>query len=79
MDYVLFDLPTMTKAERHASGQFRKFLLDQGFEMAQLSVYLRHTNGKEAVNAIIRKIEGAVPPKVKWISYNLPINNTKIS
>ena len=38
---VFFDLPTNTKAERKAAAQFRKFLLDDGFDMLQYSVYTR--------------------------------------
>lgn len=62
---VLFDLPTTTKDERHSYMQFRNFLLDTAFEMAQYSVYVRHTNGKDAIQAIIRKVESAVPPEGK--------------
>jgi CRISPR-associated protein Cas2 len=61
----LFDLPTNTPQERRAYTQFRDHLLDQGFEMAQYSVYVRHTSGKEAVEAIIKKIEAAVPAEGK--------------
>ena len=38
---VLFDLPTDTKAERRVATQFRKALLDDGFDMLQYSVYSR--------------------------------------
>ncbi|WP_373086793.1 CRISPR-associated endonuclease Cas2 [Sneathiella sp.] len=62
---VLFDLPTSTKSERYSYTKFRDFLLDNAFEMAQYSVYVRHTNGKEAVQAIIRKVEAAMPPEGK--------------
>ena len=62
---VLFDLPTSTKKERRAYTDFRCFLLDNGFEMAQYSVYVRHTNGKDAIQAIIRKVESAMPPEGK--------------
>ena len=62
---VLFDLPVNTKIERKAATDFRAFLLDNGFEMAQFSVYVRHTSGKEAVEAIIRKVEAAMPPEGK--------------
>ncbi|MFT6558265.1 CRISPR-associated endonuclease Cas2 [Sneathiella sp.] len=62
---VLFDLPTTTKQERHSYTEFRSLLLDNAFEMAQYSVYVRHTAGKEAVQAIIRKIEAAMPPEGK--------------
>ena len=62
---VLFDLPTTTPEERKSYTQFRDFLLDKGFEMAQFSVYVRHTNGKDAIEAIIRKVEAAMPPEGK--------------
>jgi len=62
---VLFDLPTASKAERRSYSKFRDFLLDNGFEMAQYSVYVRHTNGKDAVKAIITKVEAAMPPEGK--------------
>jgi CRISPR-associated protein Cas2 len=62
---VLFDLPTSTPAERKAYSRFRDHLLDEGFEMAQYSVYVRYTSGKEAVAAIIRKIEAKVPAEGK--------------
>lgn len=62
---VLFDLPTTTKAERKSYSRFRDFLLGSGFEMAQFSIYVRHTNGKDAIEAIIRKVENAMPPEGK--------------
>ncbi len=62
---VIFDLPVMEKKERKAATVFRNHLLDQGFEMAQLSVYMRFTSGKEAVEALARKIEAAVPEEGK--------------
>ena len=43
----MFDLPVLTKQERKDANRFRKFLLDQGFDMCQLSVYLRFCAGKE--------------------------------
>ena len=62
---VLFDLPTVTKAERQAYTRFRDFLLDQSFSMAQFSVYVRHTTGKAQILPLIRKIEAAMPPEGK--------------
>ena len=47
---VMFDLPTDTKPQRKAAGDFRNFLLDQGFERCQFSIYARFVNGKEAVS-----------------------------
>lgn len=58
---TMFDLPVQTKRERKAATQFRNFLLDQGFEMCQYSVYLRFVAGKEQAETYIRKITFAVP------------------
>ena len=58
---VLFDLPVTEPETRKAATKFRNFLLDQGFEMAQFSVYVRHTSGKEAVEALMRKIASSLP------------------
>ena len=63
--YVMFDLPVGTKSQRRAATQFRQFLLDQGFEMAQFSVYLRFAESKEAVEAHIRRVRGALPRRGK--------------
>ena len=58
---TMFDLPVQTKKERRAATQFRNFLLDQGFEMCQFSVYLRFVAGKEQAEVYIRRIASAVP------------------
>lgn len=62
---VLFDLPVGTKKERRLATNFRQFLLDQGFEMSQFSVYLRFCAGKEQAEAHTKKVEKAVPPSGK--------------
>jgi CRISPR-associated protein Cas2 len=38
---VAFDLPVMTKEQRKRATDFRKFLLDDGYQMIQYSVYAR--------------------------------------
>lgn len=58
---VLFDLPVGTKKERRLATKFRQFLLDEGFEMSQFSVYLRFCAGKEQAEAHTKKVEKAVP------------------
>lgn len=58
---VLFDLPVATRKERKAATKFRKFLLDQGFEMSQFSVYLRFCAGKEQTETYTKRIEKNVP------------------
>lgn len=62
---VLFDLPVLTRKERKAATGFRLFLLDQGFEMSQFSVYMRHCVGKEQVETLTRRIGSAAPPTGK--------------
>lgn len=62
---VLFDLPVLTPKERKAAAKFRHFLLDQGFEMSQFSVYMRFCSGKEQVETLIRRVERGVPPTGK--------------
>jgi len=62
---VLFDLPVVEKFERKAATKFRDFLLGEGFEMAQYSVYVRHTSGKEAVEALVKRIDASLPPQGK--------------
>lgn len=63
--YVMFDLPVGTKRERKAATEFRHFLLDEGFEMAQFSVYLRFVESKEAAETRIQRIRGALPESGK--------------
>lgn len=58
---VLFDLPVTGKPERKAATDFRTFLLDQGFEMAQFSVYVRCCSGKEQTETYTRRVEGHLP------------------
>jgi CRISPR-associated protein Cas2 len=58
---VLFDLPVLVAEERKAAAKFRNFLLDQGFEMSQFSVYMRFCAGKEQSEAMTRRVEKAVP------------------
>lgn len=58
---VMFDLPTDTKPQRKAAGDFRNFLLDEGFERSQFSIYARFVSGKEAFETRIRRIERSLP------------------
>jgi CRISPR-associated protein Cas2 len=58
---VMFDLPTDTKPQRKAATAFRNFLLDEGFERSQFSVYARFVNGKEAFATRVSRIERHLP------------------
>jgi CRISPR-associated protein Cas2 len=51
----------MTKPQRKAATKFRQWLLDEGWEMSQFSVYLRWSVGREQVDARLRAIARQVP------------------
>lgn len=53
---VFFDLPVKTKADRRAYSRFRRFLLKDGYDMLQLSVYARICNGLDAVEAHVKRL-----------------------
>ncbi len=59
--FVMFDLPVMEKSERKAASDFRNKLLDNGFEMAQFSVYMRFCSSSAQADALTKKIEAALP------------------
>ena len=59
---VLFDLPVVSKGERRDATRFRKFLMDQGFDMCQLSVYMRFCAGKEQAQRYTSRVQSALPP-----------------
>lgn len=61
--FVMFDLPVGTKAEARAATKFREYLLDEGFEKSQFSIYARFLNGKEQLEAYQRRIEAHLPEK----------------
>lgn len=61
--FVMFDLPVGNRAEMHAATKFRQFLLDEGFEKSQFSVYARFCNGKEQFEAYMRRIEQHLPDR----------------
>lgn len=53
---VFFDLPVVTKAERRAYTIFRRFLLNDGYDMIQFSVYGRILNGKDAEQKHLQRL-----------------------
>lgn len=59
----MFDLPVTEKTERRAATDFRNHLLDQGFNMAQFSVYYRLLGGRDAVRSMEGKIQAKVPSR----------------
>lgn len=63
--YVFFDLPTETKQDVRAAGQFRKFLLKDGFHMFQFSIYLRHCSSRENAKVHEKRVKRHLPIKGK--------------
>lgn len=60
---VFFDLPTTTKAAKRAYVQFRKFLLNDGYDMIQFSVYGRILNGMDAEKKHLARLANNLPPE----------------
>lgn len=59
---VLFDLPVVTKAERRAYTVFRRFLINDGYDMIQFSVYGRILNGNDALEKHMKRLVNSLPP-----------------
>ncbi len=60
---VMFDLPTETKADRKQYAKFRKQMLDDGFQMFQFSLYLRHCPSRENADVHMKRVKRILPPK----------------
>lgn len=58
---VAFDLPVKTKEERKRATRFRNFLLDDGFQMIQFSVYARPCVTFARQETHIRRVRQMVP------------------
>ena len=60
---VFFDLPTETKADRKNYTKFRKKIMDDGFQMFQFSMYLRHCSSRENSEVHIKRVKTILPTK----------------
>ena len=58
---VMFDLPVVTKQERHAANAFRHWLLDLGFQRSQLSVYLRFCSSSTQLETLCKQVAVGLP------------------
>ncbi len=59
---VFFDLPVVSRAERRAYSVFRRFLLNDGYDMIQFSVYGRILNGYDAEAKHLKRLVDNLPP-----------------
>lgn len=60
---VFFDLPTTTKRERKRYTRFRKDIMQDGFELFQWSIYLRHCMSRENADAHVARVKKLLPSK----------------
>jgi len=60
---VFFDLPVTTKADRKAYAQFRKFLVNDGYDMLQFSVYGRIVANRDAEEKHYARVVANLPPE----------------
>jgi CRISPR-associated protein Cas2 len=60
---VLFDLPVTSKKARRNYTRFRSFLLRDGYDMLQFSVYSRLCNGLDNVDKHLIRMERELPPE----------------
>lgn len=60
---VFFDLPVVKKRERKIYAQFRRFLLNDGYDMIQYSVYSRLCNGIDMTNKHLKRLSTSLPEK----------------
>lgn len=58
---VIFDLPVLTKNERHLATSFRNRLLKDGFTMLQYSVYTRLCPNRDNAVSHLNRIRKCAP------------------
>ncbi|QLB12429.1 CRISPR-associated Cas2 family protein [Bisgaardia hudsonensis] len=58
---VFFDLPVTTVAKRKAANRFRHFLIKDGYQMLQLSVYCRIVRGRDALEKHNKRLQENLP------------------
>jgi CRISPR-associated protein Cas2 len=58
---VMFDLPTETKENKKEYTDFRKFLLRDGYDMLQFSVYSRICPNLDAVDTHTKRLRKVAP------------------
>lgn len=58
---VFYDLPTETKVMRKEAGKFRKHLEENGFQLFQFSIYIRHCASRESASAHVQRVKKSLP------------------
>ncbi|WP_008582093.1 CRISPR-associated endonuclease Cas2 [Niabella soli] len=60
---VMFDMPTETRVDRKRYAKFRKQILDDGFNMFQFSMYIRHCMSRENAEVHVQRVKKILPQK----------------
>ena len=60
---VLFDLPVVSAKEKKAAAKFRNFLVKDGYNMIQWSVYSRICNGTDSIAMHKQRLQQNLPEK----------------
>lgn len=57
----MFDLPTKEKEDRLSYAKFRKWLIQNGYDMLQYSIYCRICNCADSANLHMNKLTPNIP------------------
>lgn len=68
---VLFDLPTKDDDVKKAYIQFRRFLIKDGYDMLQYSVYVRLCNGVNDLSTHYDRLQKNLPKEGAIIAFTL--------
>jgi len=60
---VFYDLPVVSRKDRKAYARFHKFLLRDGYDMVQFSIYARICSGQDAVAKHVARLRTNLPGK----------------
>ena len=60
---VFFDLPVKTKDDRRRASRFRRFLINDGYDMLQLSVYSRICREQDGLDKHLKRLQANLPPE----------------
>lgn len=60
---VAFDLPTTSKPDRKNASKFRKYLLDDGYQMMQFSIYVRPCVTAARQKTHLKRVKAHMPPE----------------
>ena len=75
--FVMFDLPVDTKEHAREATKFREFLLDEGFEMSQFSIYF--AMAKNIMKPTCGESRLTCPNAERFMCSTLPTSSTRIS